>query len=347
MPTYQEFIADQNARRATAQQGLAGAQGNLANAKANLGRMANGPLTRTAGGALDTSGFDRAQAQEIAAGNTLSGIQGNIAQYDPNSAENQAAGNKYQAYDLARGGVSRITNDPTDQFIRTALQTAAGPDGGPYNAATRNAMFTGAMESSGAKAQAQSIMDSAAQRGMSVNDPSVQAALRNVQGQQAQAGQRARLGIDTVANPANYAAQQSAVNRLGDYNTGKQQQTQSAEDRLREMLWNEGFNKGAPQPQVAGAGNSMQIGGPATPATAPSGPWMGFTNGGTGGNGWVAPKPMTTPATAAVSAPQPPVARPGGLWTATGPAQTVNGFNAGGGTGATRIKPINLSSSGY
>ncbi len=308
MPTYQEWLADQNKQRT----GLQGQLGNAQQMAATTQRtMMNSRLDPT--GAL---GNAASSAQ-----NRLGNLTGGIAALDPNNAENQAAGNKYQAYDLARGGVSRLQNDPTDQFIRQALQTAAGPDGGPFNATTRNAMFTNAMESSGADAQAQSIMESAAQRGLSPNDPSVQAALRRTQGDQAKAGQRARLGIDLQANPANYAAQQSAVNRLGDYNTGKQQQAQSAEDRLREMLWNEGFNKQAAGAQVASGPG--QIGGPATPAQPSSGmPWQGFTNGGTGGSGWVAPKQATGAAPAAPVAPamaprspvsgiaQPPIPQP-------------------------------------
>ncbi len=324
MPTYQEWLADQNKQRTAAQQQFTQAQG-------RYNQNPNMPMQTSGGGLSLGSTYQSGGTPNMAAYNTMEQARGNLAALDPNSAASQAAGNKYQAYDLAHGGIDRITNDPTDQFIRQALQTAAGPDGGPFNSTTRNAMFTNAMESSGADAQAQSIMESAAQRGLSPNDPSVQAALRRTQGDQAKAGQRARLGIDLQANPANYAAQQSAVNRLGDYNTGKQQQTQSAEDRLREMLWNEGQNRQTAGPQVASAGGGMTIGGPAQ-STQPaqpqsSGPWQGFSNAGSGGSGWVAPKQVTGGAPAVqqpTSAPRPPPTGTG-QWTMSGPAATLTG----------------------
>ncbi len=327
MPTYQEWLASQNQGRTAAQQQFNQAQSRY-NANPNM------PTQTFGGGASLGSTYQSGGTPNMAAYNAMNSAQANLGAFDPNSAENQAAGNRHQAYDLAHAGVDRLANDPTDQFIRGALQTAAGPDGGPYNATTRNAMFTGAMESSGAKAQAQSIMDSAAQRGLSVSDPTVQAALRGAQGQQAQAGQRARLGIDTVANPANYAAQQSAVNRLGDYNSGRQQQQQSAEDRLREMLWNEGFNRQTPGPQVAGASNnSMTIGGPVQSAAQPGGMWQGFTNGGTGGSGWVAPRAVAQPATPAATVPR-----------GTMPAAPVQPQAPTTNYGATPIRRINPSS---
>ncbi len=367
MPTYQEWLADQKQQQSAAQKQYTQAQANYA-AKPQVG---GGLVNPAMSGGLGSS-YISAGSPNMAAYNAAEQARGNLAAFDPNSADNQAKGNKLQAYDLANTGINRITNDPTDQFIRQALQTAAGPDAGPYNATTRNAMFTGAMESSGNKQQIQSIMDSAAQRGMNASDPSVQAALRNAQGQQAQAGQRARLGIDTVANPANYAAQQSAVNRLGDYNTGKQNQTQSAEDRLREMLWNEGFNRQTAGPQVAGQGgsNSLQIGGPATqtnPGTtyssgAPQGNQQPQAQAGSASGG----QPTRYP-TLYGSSTAPPI--PGSTasgynagpynhaditqnWTATGPAGTRTGQNPGwvkpglpgstgfAGGGSTPYKPL-------
>ncbi len=308
MPTYQEFIADQNRQR----QAL---QGQLGNAQMNAQTTQRSML----GSRTDPTGALGNAASS--AQSRLGSLTGGIASLDPMNPENQAAGNKYQAYDLARAGVDRASAvDPTDQFIRNALQSAAGPEGGPFNATTRNAMFTNAMESSGADAQAQSIMESAAQRGLTANDPTVQAALRRTQGDQAKAGQRARLAIDLQANPANYAAQQSAVNRLGDYNTGKQQQQQSAEDRLREMLWNEGFNRQAGSASVA------------TPqfASAPQAPAVQQQQ-----NVYRPQAAASTASAASRTAPaaQAPAATPytpprtGGTWTATGSAQTMTGQN--------------------
>ncbi len=268
MPTYQEWVNSQNQGRAAAQKQLPNAQ-MAANQAGSLLGQANNPGGNAGG--FNMGLFRNAENQNTAAQANLGNVQSNIAQFDPNSPENQVAGRKYQAYDLANAGINRIANDPTDQFIRQSLQTAATPGNGPYDATTRNAMFTGAMESSGNKAQVQSIMDSAAQRGLTANDPGVQAALRQAQGQQAQAGQRARLGIDTVANPANYAAQQSGLNRLGDYNTGKQNQQQSAEDRLRQMLIEENTPRAATGPQVAQvSGGNMPQQRPVSPLAAPA-----------------------------------------------------------------------------
>lgn len=333
MPTYQEWIADQNAKRSTAQGRLSGAQAGVTNAQRAV-TAANNP-GGVAGG-FNSGAFGTATNQLSQAGQTLGAIQGQISQYNPESPENLTKGRNLQAYDLAHGGINRLANDPTDQFIRGALQKAAGPDGGPYDATTRNAMFTGAMESSGATAQVKSIMDSAAQRGLSVNDPTVQAALRNAQGQQAQAGQRARLGVDTVANPTNYAAQQSAVNRLGDYNTGKQQQTQSAEDRLRQMLMDENSPRASAAPQIStvalGGGSGQQ------PA-ASSGPWMGFSQQGSApDNSGAIRGPQTMPS---ITQQQPSAPPPAGIasgggpanYTMRGPAGTVTGLNGG-------VKPV-------
>jgi len=258
MATYQEWLAEMQQQGGAAQQR---AQQTAAAYKASpfiTGRS----RTTSFGG---TTGPTR--TPNFAGYNAMNTAAQEAAKFDPNSAENRAEGNRLQAYDLARGGVDRLANDPTDQFIRQALQQAAGGQGGPYDATTRNAMFTSAMEGSGHDAQVQSIMESAAQRGMDPNDPSVQAALRRAQDGQAQSAQRARLGIDLEANRANYSAQQSAVDRLGGYNMDRQAQQTSAEDRLRDMLWNEGINKN----DAGGMGGGFVMsGGGRAPAPSPA-----------------------------------------------------------------------------
>lgn len=256
MATYQEWQADLNRQRADAQRQLSEAQAYV-NANSNLPTSYRNDMERNASHS-QLMRLNNANSRLAAARNRLESINSNAefpgdagAGSGAGSVDSRVAENRRQAYDLARGGVNRLVNDPTDALIRQRLQEATQSGAGPYDATTRNAMFTNAMESSGADAQAQSIVESAARRGMRPDDPSVQAALRRAQDQQAQGAQRARLGIDLEANRANYGAQQSALNRLGDYNQSRQGQIQSAEDRLREMLWNEGFNRSESGPQVA------------------------------------------------------------------------------------------------
>ena len=208
-----------------------------------------------------TGGDPRAQANQ----NRQMFAQQNIANNQAGQAERAAetarqaipaalaADNRNEGYDVIRGRIGQMANDPTDQFIRQRLQQAAGPDGGPFNEATRNAMFTAQAQQGGQMASNESarIMEDAARRGLSADDPGVRAALARVQTQQGQGAQRARLGVDLVANPANYAAQQSAVDRLGSYSQSQNQAMLSAEDRLRQMLMNERFTQGDNQPDYS------------------------------------------------------------------------------------------------
>lgn len=168
-------------------------------------------------------------------------------------AQSLAADNRNEGYGIIRDRVNQMNNDPTDQFIRQRLREAAGPGGGPFDATTRNAMFTAQAQAGGAQAAnaAQQIMQQAAERGMSADDPGVRAALARVQSQQGAQAQQARLGIDLAANPANYAAQQSAVDRLGRYSQTQTQAQLSAEDRLRQMLMNEQFQSGPGTPDYS------------------------------------------------------------------------------------------------
>ena len=262
MPTYNEWLTQQRAAATGANQQYQQAA-QAYQAAPTVGQ----PASRT--GSFVSSGNTQARTSPNYAGyNAMESARQNAAQFDPNSAANRTEGNRLQAYDLARGGIDRLANDQTDQFVRQGLQQAATAGNGPYDATTRNAMFTNAMESSGQQAQVQSIMDSAAERGMNPNDPSVQAALRRAQDGQAQTAQRARLGIDLQANRANYAAQQSGLDRLGGYNMNRQEQQTGAEDRLRTMLWNEGvpdtgrqtMPAAAPAPQWMGAYPGQQFG---------------------------------------------------------------------------------------
>lgn len=190
------------------------------------------------------------------------------------AAKQRSVDNAAEAFDIARGGVASLQNDANDAMVLDALRKAAQPGAGPYDATTRNAMFTAQAEAAGAGADAanQAIMEDAARRGMSPDDPGVRAALARVQSQQGAAGQRARLGIDLEANRANYDAQQSAVNRLGAFNTGKQQQIQSAQDRLRDMLMSEtpaGDRQWTQQARTGRAGAPAASYAPGQPAAQP------------------------------------------------------------------------------
>lgn len=244
MPTPQELLAQQNQQRSQLQ-GMQQRYQQLPQRQASM--------------ATPTFGDPRARAnqswQNISQMNQLSGqmnaARQGIANTQDQIAQGLRAQNRNEAYDIARGGVSRAAGtDPTDQFIMERLKAAAGPGGGPYDATTRNAMFTqqASMAGHAAGNEGNQILQQAAERGLSADDPAVQAALRRVQGGQAQAAQRARLGIDLEANRANYGAQQAALGQLAGVRAQQRGEQTSAEDRLRQMLLGETFRSGAGAP---------------------------------------------------------------------------------------------------
>lgn len=165
-------------------------------------------------------------------------------------AEMQANANKSEAYDIARGGVSRVTDDPVDALIRQQLQGVATGKNVPFNDEVRNSMFSEQADMGAAANanRAEKILAQASERGLSMNDPSVQAALRKSQTEQQLGAQGARQDIAKTANRENFAAQQSGLRDLSGVNSAYQGRITGAERNLQGMLWNEQFNQKTPMP---------------------------------------------------------------------------------------------------
>lgn len=249
MPTPQELLAQQKQQQAQ----LQGMQQQRSQMPAFRPQTMGGMSTFGGGGGLASYQQQYAQnlRNQFASNNAIQQQRQNIANTQDQIAQSLRAQNRNESYDIARQGVARAGgSDPTDQFIMERLRAAAGPGGGPYDATTRNAMFTqqASMAGHAAGNEGNQILQQAAERGLSADDPAVQAALRRTQGGQAQAAQRARLGIDLEANRANYGAQQAALGQLAGARAQQRGEQTSAEDRLRQMLMNEAFRSGAGAP---------------------------------------------------------------------------------------------------
>jgi hypothetical protein len=168
-------------------------------------------------------------------------------------AELKAEANKREAYDIARGNVSRVTEDPIDKLIREQLQGVATGKNVPFNDEVRNAMFSEQADMGGAAnaVRAEKILAQATDRGLNPNDPGVQAALRNSLTQQQLGAQGARQDIAKTANRENFAAQQQGLNQLTGVNNAYQGRITGANANLQNMLWNERFNQQTQMPGMA------------------------------------------------------------------------------------------------
>lgn len=142
-----------------------------------------------------------------------------------------------EAYDLTRGRVGELRNDPVDQEILAALRARATGQDVPYNETVINALF-GQQAEMNAQSQ-RNELDRIRAAGGSVTDPSYQAQLRAAQARSDANMQRARMGVDTQANLANYDARGRALGQTGAFNQLRNQGITSAEDRLLGLLTRE------------------------------------------------------------------------------------------------------------
>jgi len=183
------------------------------------------------GGTLGTtvpvieSGVDRLNQQRIALFNQINQAQGAGASDRIEAARNEA-------YGLARGAVN--DQNPIDQQILAMLQSRSGADGGPYNQATRNALMTQASDTAG-----QVALNARGRIQGSAGDPSVMAANNEADARRLQSIQQAQLGINSMADVANYNARGQALGQLGSYNQQMQGNKADARNILINMLGRE------------------------------------------------------------------------------------------------------------
>ena len=171
------------------------------------------------------SGVDRLNQQRIALFNQINQAQGAGASDRIEAARNEA-------YGLARGAVN--DQNPIDQQILAMLQSRSGADGGPYNQATRNALMTQASDTAG-----QVALNARGRIQGSAGDPSVMAANNEADARRLQSIQQAQLGINSMADVANYNARGQALGQLGSYNQQMQGNKADARNTLINMLGRE------------------------------------------------------------------------------------------------------------
>jgi len=146
--------------------------------------------------------------------------------------EDRIAAGRKEAYGLARGAVN--DQNPIDQQILAMLQSRSGADGGPYNQATRNALMTQASDTAG-----QVALNARGRIQGSAGDPSVMAANNEADARRLQSIQQAQLGINSMADVANYNARGQALGQLGSYNQQMQGNKTDARNNLINMLGRE------------------------------------------------------------------------------------------------------------
>jgi len=146
--------------------------------------------------------------------------------------EDRIAAGRKEAYGLARGAVN--DQNPIDQQILAMLQSRSGADGGPYNQATRNALMTQASDTAG-----QVALNARGRIQGSAGDPSVMAANNEADARRLQSIQQAQLGINSMADVANYNARGQALGQLGSYNQQMQGNKADARNNLINMLGRE------------------------------------------------------------------------------------------------------------
>lgn len=204
-------------------------------------------------GPMASENYRKYGGQYNAAQAALANAQNTINNRTPSAAEAAAWANKQAAYGLADENIDRLANDPTDAMVRQSLQDVMSGKTTPYNQETRTAFMTGASQQAGAAnaQRQQQMIEQAAERGLSANDPSVQAAMRSSQAQQQQGVQDSRLDIAQKANLANFQAQQGATNQLGGYNMQRQNMMTQANQNKQNMLWNQQFNSRDRMPSFA------------------------------------------------------------------------------------------------
>lgn len=162
-------------------------------------------------------------------------------------AYEQTVANQRAIYGNASGLNQQIQNDPLDAMIRSELQRNLDTKG------LEQALFAQGTDM-GAAANAQrsgQIVNDAARRGGNIDDPSVQAALRQSQTQQQQNAQTARRD----ATLAGYQQRGQAVGQAGNYGAQRANTLMAANQQLTGALSMPSIV--APRAQVNTAGQNM------------------------------------------------------------------------------------------
>lgn len=165
---------------------------------------------------------------------SINGATAGAGGVDPAKAQSDA--NTAEILGDARGRVSELRSDPVDAMVLKALQARASGASQPYDATTRNAMFTGQADMAAAAMQNQ-----LGHLQGNPSDPSYQAQVSELQGQRQQALQSARLGIDQQANLANYNAQGTALGQTGAFNQSHNAGITDAQRYLGDSLKQQNF----------------------------------------------------------------------------------------------------------
>lgn len=162
------------------------------------------------------------------------------------SGQDRVNAARTEMYGLARGQVGALQNDAVDQEILSALRARATGGTLPYDQATKDALFSQQAQMNDARQTAE--RDRLSRSGVSANDPAFQAQMRANQARSDAAMQQARLGVNTQANLANYAAQGQALGQTAGFNQMRNQGIMGAQDRLMGLLSREEATVGSPMP---------------------------------------------------------------------------------------------------
>lgn len=209
---------------------------------------------------FDFSGLSQARGNatqaSVAASNALAAR--NATEY-VDQAKAQSDANNARIDSLMQGRLDQLKGDPVDQMVLAALQQRSGPDAGPYDATTRNAMFTKQAEMAAA-----AMKNQAGHLAGNISDPSYQAQLAQLQSARQKALQSAQLGIDQTANLANYDARGQALGQLGSFNQAHNAAITNQNNSLAGLLADRNY---ASQSDIYGGAAGGMPGGGATYTT--------------------------------------------------------------------------------
>lgn len=194
--------------------------------------------------------------------NPLSGQEGGfgnpmIRQLSAQPGSDPIEQNRRLMYEGAEGRLSQLRDDPVDAEIMQALRGRTGAGAGPYDEATRNAMFTDR------SAQAAGAQSTGVQRllrsGMNPGDPGFQAALAELESSRQGSLQNARMQIDANANVANYGARGQAIGQLTAMNAGRNQAITNQSNYVSNLRGNEVITENLPRSSGSTGGGAYPL----------------------------------------------------------------------------------------
>lgn len=150
-------------------------------------------------------------------GNGYINAQGGVSLYGTTYPVGSPGGGGTQGmFGAADDGRRDFVHDDYTNSALNQLQGVASGKNLPYDATTRSNMLSHAGEMNAAAEQAQSgqLRNAAASGGASLNDPSMQAAQRELMSRRQSGNASAAQQIDSQANLANFNAQQDANNQM-------------------------------------------------------------------------------------------------------------------------------------